>query len=1236
MQNKKQFLWTSFAFTGIMLLIAAGAVWHPHLSFFKQEPEKKVQQKIQAQLQKLDRVNHKVADYLSAKGGEAKIYFYEIEQEVEGQWVCIYRNKELIYWSTYQYVPQWKNIEHVDRAGVISDAKGKYLTYRTHFTKEQVQFDVVSVYPLYREYPIENNYLKSGTDQHIFDSDRGRILVDPTSGWVNITDKEGHFLFAYELEQNNKLQTSVFVSLLLLGVAAYFFWLFMGINQWYLKGKAYALEKSFLLLLLLGVSYKLLLYSLFRQSLLDGLVLFDPSHFAYSILSPSIGDFFINTLFGCLICAFIYKHYAAFVWVKELLLVHDNLRYSVVCILLVISFGMFIEVYYIIDILQRHSQSVMDITASVDFDWLRVLSVLIILLIGLSYYYINHTVIRLAVQLTSVRNIAIITTGITLMLAVLMWFTYAGSFFLPLIHLTFLLIMLYTGYVKEVSLMRYQAYLYFFFYAIEIAAVLAFAVQGFYIEKLNRDKEKYYYQLFVDNDIQGEYLLHDALDNIAKDAYLKNVMLSPFGDKEEQVERKIRKIHLSNYFDKFDINVFLFDGNQKNYVDTTGKNDLNRFQNNFFVKKFRTQFSNIYLVEEASTSEAKKYFCYQPILYGKIILGYVVIELKYKKIQPNSVYPELLVDRKYRKNIPEGEYNYAVYEDDKLIYSSGVLNYYSTLNKEDRRQLDLNWAGIFKGDFHHWAKKNESGQLIIISSEASRFNVLVTNFSFFFIINVFILLVLVLVNLILFRFSKKSVSYASRIQVYINIAFFLPLSIMSIVSLSVITNNYLEGLNKKITGTAEDISVLVAGILDQNKGKTIRWAQTQDKINDLSRYSEVDLNVYTNKGVLYYSNQQDIYKKEIVSRQLNPQAYSAILEQRNQAILLTEHIGELDFKMVYTAIRSQESGLIYGVLSVPFFESKNELDQQLIQVLNTIMNLFSFTFIALLILSYFASRYLTYPLHMITNKLSRISLTAENEPLQWTGDDEIGQLISQYNSMLNVLEENKKMLSRTEKESAWREMAKQVAHEIKNPLTPMKLSLQHLIRRINDEKELPPSHKEGLMNTIHSLLSQIDNLSDIAGSFSAFAKLPEPMMESFDLTALIKDISMFYASSSPLTLDMRHKEPLFIKGDQGWMHNVLNNLIINAYQSIPAQQKAEVALGYTFQGDSVLIYIKDNGTGIPDEIREKVFQPNFSTKFAGSGIGLALAKRGVEYMGGKIWFETMQGQGTTFYIHLPL
>ena len=995
------------------------------------------------------------------------------------------------------------------------------------------------------------------------------------------------------------------------------------------------IEYDFVLLLFCCLVYKVLITLASKYNIIEGIGLFDPSKFAYSIFSPSIGDFLINTIMVFWVSFFIYKNYLRFVLTKYVLKAKRNIKKGLVFLGVLLSYGLFLELFNVMDILQRNSQSVFDITSSINFDWLRLTSIVVLFLSGLSYFYLSHVLIRVAVQCVQLKTSIFFSTVGALVFTLLLYCIVPSIWFLPLIHLAFLLIVLFTGYIKEVSLMRYQAYLYFFFYAIEIAWVLAFAIQGFYVEKLNRDKEKYYHQLFVDNDIQGEYLLHDALDNIAKDSYLKNVLLSPFSDKK-LIDQKIRKIHLSNYFDKFDVYVHLFDANKKNYSDTTGKNDLTKYLKTALRSKNKTQFNNIYLVEEASSSDAKKYYCLQRVIYGNVIAGYILIELKYKKIQPNSVYPELLVDRKYRKYLPEGAYNYAVYENDKLVYSNGTLNYYSRLSFNDRSFLIKEKDGFFKDGFHHWGKINARGQLIIISSEASRLYVLVTNFSFLFIVNVLLLLVLVSVNLVLFRFSKKSVSYASRIQIYINIAFFLPLSIISIVSLSVIANNYKEGLNKKTTHTADDISVLVAGILDQQKGKSIGWAHIQEKIMDLSRYSELDLNVYTNKGVLYFSNQQDIYKKEIVSRYLDPNAYAAILEQRNQAVLLTESIGTLSFNMVYTSIRSQETGLIYGVLSIPFFESKNELDKQFIQVLNTIMNVFSFTFIALLIVSYFASRYLTYPLHMITQKMSRISLTSENEALQWKGDDEIGKLVVQYNTMLKVLEENKKILSRTEKESAWREMAKQVAHEIKNPLTPMKLSLQHLLRRIGDENQLTASAKVSIENTMHSLLSQIDNLSDIAGSFSAFAKMPEPIHEDFDFTALMKEVAVLHSSSSYFHTDLQYDKRLIVNGDQGWMNNVLNNLIINAFQSIPDQRQASVTLGYTFRNDSVLIYVKDNGAGIPEDIQEKVFQPNFSTKFAGSGIGLALAKRGVEYMGGKIWFETMNDLGTTFYIQLPI
>ncbi len=1235
MLNKGQFWLTWAGYSCFILVVVAGALWNPHIPFFNQDPTKAVQRKVTHSLRQLETLNQSAAHIVHHKSSDSKILFSDFEALKENQWLYVFKNRELIYWSNYHYVPQWKNVENILKEGVIADSKGKYLTSRTTFLKEGKVFDIVSIVPLYTEYPIENNYLKSALNEHIFVASKGRLVISPTTGFVNVNSQSGKFIFGYAIEENHLIQGSVLGLFLLMVIAFYMIWLYRSVRVFYHHQKKYRLEFDFILLILFCMGYKLVVTVASKYNLIEGIGLFDPSNFAYSSLSPSIGDFLINVIVVFVLSSFIYKHYMAFAFTQYMLRLGQNKKQVIVLFFIGVSFGLFLEVYNVMDILQRNSQSVFDITSSVHFDWLRIVSVVVLLLVGLSYFYINHVIIRLSVQWFRVKQLLLMSLGVAACFTLLLYVVLPGIFFLPVIHLFFLWVIVFTGYIKEVSLMRYQAYLYFFFYAIEIAWVVAFAIQGFYIEKLNRDKEKYYHQLFVDNDIQGEYLMHDALENIAKDSYLKNILLSPFSDKN-LIDQKIRKIHLSNYFDKFDVYVHLFDVNQKNYNDITGKNDLNKYLQTVLRSKYKTQFPNIFLVEEASSSDAKKYYCLQQIRYGTIVAGYVVIELKYKKIQPNSVYPELLVDRKYRKYIPEGAYNYGVYEKDKLIYSNGTLNYYSTLLKKDRAFLTIERDGFFKDGYHHWGKLNNRSQLIVISSEASTIYVLITNFSFLFIVNVFLLLVLVSVNLLLFRFSKKSVSYASRIQIYINIAFFLPLSIMSIVSLSVITNNYKESLNKKTTHTAEDISILVAGILDQQKGKTIGWSYIQEKITDLSRYSELDLNVYTNKGILYFSNQQDIYKKGIVSRYLDPQAYVAILEQRNQAVLLNESIGSLTFNMVYTSIRSQESGLIYGVLSIPFFESKNELEKQMIQVLNTIMNVFSFTFIALLIVSYFASRYLTYPLHMITQKLGRISLTAENEPLQWKGDDEIGKLVSQYNTMLKVLDENKKILTRTEKESAWKEMAKQVAHEIKNPLTPMKLSLQHLLRRIGDEKELATSVKSSLVNTIQSLLSQIDNLSDIAGSFSTFAKMPEPIHEDFDLTALVLEMGVLHSSSPHFYTDIQYRQGLIVKGDQGWMNNVLNNLIINAFQSIPEGREAKVYLGYTFSVNSVLIYVKDNGSGIPDEIKGKVFQPNFSTKFAGSGIGLALAKRGVEYMGGKIWFETMNDQGTTFYIQLPI
>jgi nitrogen fixation/metabolism regulation signal transduction histidine kinase len=337
---------------------------------------------------------------------------------------------------------------------------------------------------------------------------------------------------------------------------------------------------------------------------------------------------------------------------------------------------------------------------------------------------------------------------------------------------------------------------------------------------------------------------------------------------------------------------------------------------------------------------------------------------------------------------------------------------------------------------------------------------------------------------------------------------------------------------------------------------------------------------------------------------------------------------------VYEGIYDYNSDRLIGIVSIPFFASKTELDSQVIEVLSTILNIFTAIFITMLVLSHFASRILTVPLRLITQKIRKTSLHAFNEPIHWESKDEIGMMVGEYNTMLLNLEESKQALARSEKEAAWREMAQQVAHEIKNPLTPMKLTLQHLQRALRLESPDVAGRTERSFGT---LLDQVDTLSDIATAFSAYAKMPVPRDEYFNVTEVLRKTLELYRNSDEMVVEADISDcECEVRGDAQLMSRIFTNLILNGIQSVPHDRMPRIRVSLQRHPGEVLIAIQDNGNGIAEKIQPKVFLPNFSTKYSGSGIGLAVAKRGIEHAGGSIWFDTTEGQGTTFFIRLPL
>ncbi len=255
--------------------------------------------------------------------------------------------------------------------------------------------------------------------------------------------------------------------------------------------------------------------------------------------------------------------------------------------------------------------------------------------------------------------------------------------------------------------------------------------------------------------------------------------------------------------------------------------------------------------------------------------------------------------------------------------------------------------------------------------------------------------------------------------------------------------------------------------------------------------------------------------------------------------------------------------------------------------------------------------------------------------INYKAQDEIGSLVAEYNHKLNELAEAAAKLAQSERESAWREMAKQVAHEIKNPLTPMKLSIQHL-QRVFDPND--PKASERIERVTSSLIEQIDALTHIANEFSNFAKLPQPVITEIDLIALIKAVVALFDSDSNIHINLElntSEERILIPGDKEMLLRVLNNLVSNGIQAVALNNPVQIVVAVETNEQLVFIRIKDNGTGIPEDQIQTIFEPYFTTKSTGTGLGLAMVKQIVETHRGSIEIEQTSAEGTTVLITLP-
>jgi signal transduction histidine kinase len=611
---------------------------------------------------------------------------------------------------------------------------------------------------------------------------------------------------------------------------------------------------------------------------------------------------------------------------------------------------------------------------------------------------------------------------------------------------------------------------------------------------------------------------------------------------------------------------------------------------------------------------------------GGLGLGTLYLEFDQLRIQSGNAYPRLLLDEQYAEKLKTDPFDYGVFKEGELVRSSGSFNY----QQEEMELLLQNPSLLEKGvealGYQHLGIKNGE-ELWVLSSPVISVKQFFGTFSLFFVVFVFLTFLSILGSVLLQGYRKFEFNYSTKLQLYLNFAFFFPILIIS--------QSYKEDLNGQYLQKATLIKGnLVRFFAGQNIEEVDRDALSEE-INALATTVGTDIHLYGKEGSLITSSRITIFEKKLLSNRMHPGAMAGLVEGKGVEELLEEQVGKLRYQTVYLAIPSQTNSSINAVVAIPFFESEEELNSLISDVLGNVFNAFVVIFILFLIISFLVTKNLTLPFRLLTQKL-KVTNLENNEPMYWSSKDEIGLLVNEYNLMLSKLEASKKVLASTEKESAWREMAKQVAHEIKNPLTPMKLTLQHLLRL---EKEGKLEDADKLKKSLETLIHQVDALSGIASSFSTFAKMPLPNNELMNFKEVLLRVLELFKTDKRMELEFQDDsftDQITILGDDKLFGRVISNLIINGMQAVEPGKKSHIRIWLWLTDRAVFLEISDNGKGIPVELRDKIFIPNFSTKSQGSGLGLAIAKSGVETAGGQIWFETEVGKGTTFFLTFPL
>jgi two-component system, NtrC family, nitrogen regulation sensor histidine kinase NtrY len=779
-----------------------------------------------------------------------------------------------------------------------------------------------------------------------------------------------------------------------------------------------------------------------------------------------------------------------------------------------------------------------------------------------------------------------------------------------LIHLSIQLF-IYTR--KSLSFVLFATFMY--------SIVLALVGESVSTRKEIKERKEHILQHANERDLLIESVLQDIDSLILKDDKVSVLASNPWENQEALTEH-FNSNYFASYWSKFQVRATAFYKGDSMLVQPDDQVVACHEYFDQQVNESGEKLSDfLWFIKNVEGISA---YLMEFNLGGDLRLA---LELDSKIDEKGLGFPDLLTDKENQTKPHLSGYSYAKYFEDELIDQFGDYDFHYQLPIAFKSSKDLEEISL--DGYSHLVHHHGEGKTMVISKKTNELQSLVTSFSYQFC---WLSLILGLFYLIWWLFSKKDkveLDFKSRMQ--ISMVGILMVSLVLVASGTIYYLVEQHDLKNKFA-IKEKIKSVQIELEHKLGGETSLGVEDQEYIQYLmiifSKVFFTDINLFDLNGNLIASSQPKLYNEGLISTKIDPTAFEQVLREHRSSFTHKEHIGELSFLSVYVPFTNDDNQVM-AVLNLPYFSQQNVLQNQVNQFLVTIINIYVFLMVLGTILTLFIYQRLTRPIRMIQEQFKTLSLHGGNDLLEWKGNDEFGQLIKAYNKLLLELADSADKLARSEREGAWKEMAKQVAHEIKNPLTPMKLSIQHF------EMTADPSSadfKDRLKGMSRNLVEQIDVLSNIASEFSSFAKLPDAKMEEIDLIKTLETTSSLYQNEIDIEFNIGI-ENIPLKADKDQLTRVFNNLIKNAIQACDNDGKLTISIDkLDFDQGKVVVTFKDNGHGIDDETSKKIFVPNFTTKNSGSGLGLAMVKSILEQMGASIAFESEVGVGTTFKI----